>query len=165
MQLLRYALVAGAVAITTASLASANDPEITVTGCIVRGQDGGFLIADLGARTSTAAPAATIGTTGKAARVLYLLKDDDDWKEHAGHRVELTGEVEGKVEEGKIEVERKDDGIEVEIESDGKKVKALLPHWTAGIVSDKPVTEKEVETKYLVHKIDVKHVKMLGDCR
>jgi hypothetical protein len=167
MRMLSFVAAAGLAAVATTGLtaASRNDPEITVTGCIVRGQDGGFLIADLGARTSTAAPAATIGTTGKAARVLYLLKDDDDWKEHAGHRVELTGEVEGKVEEGKIEVERKDDGIDVEIESDGRKVKALLPHWTAGIVSDKPVTEKEVETKYLVHKIDVKHVKMLGDCR
>jgi hypothetical protein len=92
------------------------------------------------------------------------LKDDDDWKEHAGHRVELTGEIEGDVEEGKIEVERKDNGVEIEIESDGKKVKALLPPWTSGIVSDTPVTKTEVETKYLVHKIDVKKVKMLGAC-
>ncbi|MGH9314228.1 MAG: hypothetical protein ACRD1S_13655 [Vicinamibacterales bacterium] len=165
MRLLRYALAAGLVAAGTTALAAGSDPKITVTGCIVRGQDGGFLVADLGARSSTASPTATIGTSGKAARVLYLLKDDDDWKEHAGHRVELTGEIEGDVEEGKIEVERKDDGIEVEIESDGKKVKALLPHWASGIVSDKPVTEKEVETKYLVHKIDVKNVKMLGNCQ
>jgi hypothetical protein len=165
MKLLRYAVAAGLIAVGTASLAGAADPEITVTGCIIRGDDGGFLVADLGARSSTAAPAATIGTSGKPARVLYLLKNDDDWKEHAGKRVELTGEVEGDVEEGKIEVERKDEGVEVEIESDGKKVKALLPHWTSGIVSDKPVTEKEVETKYLVHKIDVKKVKALGDCR
>jgi len=141
------------------------DPEITVTGCIVRGQDGGFLMADLGARSSTAAPSATIGTSGKAARVLYLLKNDDDWKMHAGRRVEVTGEVEGDVEEGKIEVGRKNEGIEVEIESDGRTVKALLPHWTAGIVSEKPVTEDKAETKYLVHKIDAKKVKALGECR
>jgi hypothetical protein len=162
---LKCLAAAGLVAIASAGLTAAADPEITVTGCIIRGDDGGFLVADLGARSSTSAPAATIGTTGEAARVLYLLKNDDDWKEHAGKRVELTGEVEGDVEEGKIEVERKDEGVEVEIESDGKKVKAMLPHWTSGIVSDKPVTGKEVETKYLVHKIDVKNVKALGDCR
>jgi hypothetical protein len=144
---------------------AASDPEVTVTGCIIRGDDGGFLVADLGARTATASPSATLGTSGKAARVLYLLKNDDDWKEHAGKRVELKGEIEGDVEEGKIEVERKDEGIEVEIESDGRKVKALLPHWTAGIVSDKAVTDDKTETKYLVHKIDVKEVKALGECR
>lgn len=165
MRMLSFFAAAGLGAVAATGLSAASDPEITVAGCIVRGQDGGFLVADLGARSSTAAPSATIGTSGKAARVLYLLKNDDDWKEHAGRRVELTGEVEGDVEEGKIEVERKEDGIEVEIESDGRKVKALLPHWTAGIVSEKPVTEDKAETKYLVHKIDVKKVKALGECK
>ena len=165
MRLLSFGAAFGITLSLSVGALAASDPEITVAGCIVRGQDGGFLVADLGARSSTAAPSATIGTSGKAARVLYLLKNDDDWKEHAGRRVELTGEVEGDVEEGKIEVERKEDGIEVEIESDGRKVKALLPHWTAGIVSDKPVTEDKAETKYLVHKIDVKKVKALGECK
>jgi hypothetical protein len=165
MRLLSFGLVFGVAFGLYADARAHNDPEVTVTGCIIRGQDGGFLVADLGARSSTAAPSATIGTSGKAARVLYLLKNDDDWKEHAGRRVELKGEIEGDVEEGKIEVERKDEGIEVEIESDGRKVKALLPHWTAGVVSDKPVTDDKKETKYLVHKIDVKEVKALGECK
>ena len=65
-----------------------------------------------------------------------------------GRRVELTGEIEGDVEEGKIEVERKDAGVQVQIEADGKKVKAVLPKWTSAVVSDKPVTDKETETKY-----------------
>jgi hypothetical protein len=164
MRVMNFLFAAGLAIVATTSSA-ASDPEITVTGCIIRGQDGGFLVADLGARTSTSSPPATIGTSGKPARVLYLLKDDDDWKEHAGRRVELKGEIEGDVEEGKIEVERKNDGIEVEIESDGRKVKAMLPHWTAGVVSDKPVTDDKTETKYLVHKIDVKEVKALGECR
>ena len=164
MQLLRLFGAAGLAVLVGVGAAAADDPKVTVTGCIVKGDDGGFLIADLGSRTATASPSATIGTSGRAARVLYLLKNDDDWKEHAGHRVELTGEIEGDVEEGKIEVERKDNGVEVEIEADGKKVKALLPPWTSAVVSDRPVTDKETETKYIVHKIDVKGVKMLGDC-
>jgi hypothetical protein len=143
----------------------AADADITVTGCIVRGDEGGFLVADLGANTSTASPPATIGTSGKAARVLYLLKNDDNWKEHAGNRVELTGEIEGDVEEGKIQVERKDAGVQVQIEADGRTVKAMLPKWTSAVVSDQPVTDKETETKYLVHKLDVKNVKMIGSCQ
>jgi hypothetical protein len=162
---LGFGLCAALLAASSMTVVSADEPEITVTGCIVRGDDGGFLVADLGSRTSTASPPATIGTSGKAARTLYLLKDDNEWKEHAGHRVELTGEIEGEVEEGKIEVERKDDGVQVEIEADGKKVKAMLPKWAAGVVTDAPVTEKETETKYLVHKIDVKKIKMLGSCQ
>jgi hypothetical protein len=150
---------------TFGGAAAAADADITVTGCIVRGDDGGFLVADLGANTATQAPPATIGTTGKPARVLYLLKNDDKWKEHAGNRVELTGEIEGDVEEGKIEVERKDAGVQVQIEADGKKVRAVLPKWTSAVVSDQPVTDKESETKYLVHKLDVKNVKMIGSCQ
>src|SRR5688572_30528555 len=173
MQMLRFG---GALALATAfaavpvvalsneASAATDDPKVTVTGCIVKGEEGGFLVADLGSRTSSASPPATVGTSGRAARVLYLLKDDDDWKDHAGDRVELTGEIEGDVEEGEIEVERKDNGIEIEIKADGKKVKALLPAWTSAVVSETPVTKTEVETKYLVHKIDVKSVKMLGDC-
>lgn len=131
------------VAVSNEAPASSDDPKVTVTGCIVKGEDGGFLVADLGSRTSTASPPATIGTSGRAARVLYLLKDDDDWKDHAGRRVELTGEIEGDVEEGEIEIERKDNGVEIEIKADGKKVKALLPAWTSGVVSDTPVKEIE----------------------
>ena len=157
--------VALGIAATSGAAVAAADADITVTGCIVRGDEGGFLVADLGANTTTASPPATIGTTGKAARVLYLLKNDDNWKEHAGNRVELTGEIEGEVEEGKIEVERKDAGVQVQIEADGKKVRAVLPKWTSAVVSDQPVTDKETETKYLVHKLDVKKVKMIGSCQ
>jgi hypothetical protein len=158
----RIALFVVAIAVP---ITAAADADVTVTGCIVRGDEGGFLVADLGASTSTQSPPATIGTTGKAARVLYLLKNDDNWKEHAGNRVELTGEIEGEVEEGKIEVERKDAGVQVQIEADGKTVKAVLPKWTSAVVSDQPVTDKESETKYLVHKLDVKTVKMIGSCQ
>lgn len=99
--------------------------------------------------------------------VLYWLKDDDDLKDHAGHRVEVTGEIEGDVEEGEIEIEREKDGIEIEIKSDGRKVKATLPPWAAPMatgVANPPPGDKEIEIKYIVHKLDVKKVKVLGPC-
>ena len=55
--------------------------------------------------------------------------------------------------------------IQAEAKDKGKKVKAVLPKWTSAVVSDQPVTDKETETKYLVHKLDVKNVKMIGSCQ
>jgi hypothetical protein len=150
---MRFIGAAALAIMATAGAAAAKDPEIKVTGCIVNGEDGGFLVADRTAQASNA-----------SGRVLYLLKDDDDWKAHAGQRVELKGEIEGDVEEGEIEIERKDTGVEIEIKSDGKTVKAMLPASMAGVVSGRPLTEGEVDLKYLVHKLDVKDIKHLGIC-
>src|SRR5918996_796089 len=81
----------------SAGAAAVDDKEVTVTGCVLKGDDGGFLLADSmlpGASASVPQP-----------RVLYWLKDDDDLEGHTGHRVEITGELEGDLEKGQIEVE------------------------------------------------------------
>jgi len=69
--------------------------EIKVTGCVERNVDGGFTL------TNAANKEGALGS--------YLLaSDDDDLKDHVGHRVEITGKAadQGK---GKIKVETKNE--------------------------------------------------------
>jgi hypothetical protein len=69
--------------------------SIKVTGCVERNADGGFTL------TNAANKDGALGS--------YLLaSDDDDLKEHVGHRVEITGKAadQGK---GKIKVETKNE--------------------------------------------------------
>jgi hypothetical protein len=69
--------------------------SITVTGCVERNADGGYTL------TNAANKDGALGS--------YLLaSDDDDLKDHVGHRVEITGKAadQGK---GKIKVETKNE--------------------------------------------------------
>jgi hypothetical protein len=69
--------------------------SIKVTGCVQRNPDGGFML------TNAANKEGALGS--------YLLaSDDDDLKDHIGHRVEITGKAadQGK---GKIKVETKNE--------------------------------------------------------
>jgi len=75
-----------------------NDKDIKLSGCLVRGEDGGYLLTNSPSEPAwqrsadpTVAPGA-VGTTGNFATIFYWLKDHDDLKEHVGHLVEV-GEV------------------------------------------------------------------------
>ena len=141
-----------------AATSGIDDKEVTVTGCVLKGDDGGFLLADLmmaGAPSSVPQP-----------RVLYLLKDDDDLEGHTGRRVEITGELEGELEKGKIEVERDGNVVKLEIKTDDRDLKVSLPEVPAavGTAGDKNDDDKEIE--YVVRKLDVESVKIVSStCR
>jgi len=69
--------------------------SIKVTGCVERNVDGGFMLTNAANKD---------GVLGR-----YLLaSDDDDLKDHVGHRVEISGKAadQGK---GKIRVETKNE--------------------------------------------------------
>lgn len=154
------AAFAGALAIgaTDGGAAAANgeDKKVTVTGCVLKGDHGGFLLADL---MMAAAPSSV-----PQPRVLYLLKDDDHLEGHTGRRVEITGELEGELEKGKIKVEREDKYVKLEIETDGRDLKLRLPEEPAavGTAGDKNKEGDEKEMDYVVRKLDVKSVTMIS---
>jgi hypothetical protein len=158
------AALAGALTIgATASGAAVSDTEdkkVTVKGCVLKGDEGGFLLADL---MMAAAP-----TSVPQPRVLYVLKDDDDLEGHTGHRVEITGELEGELEKGQIEIEREDKFVKLEIKTDGRDLKLRLPEEPAaiGTAGDKNKEGDEKEIDYVVRKLDVESVKMIAaTCR
>jgi hypothetical protein len=69
--------------------------EVKVTGCVERNVNGGFTL------TNAANKEGALGS-------YVLASDDDDLKDHVGHRVEITGKAadQGK---GKIKVETKNE--------------------------------------------------------
>jgi hypothetical protein len=155
-----------------------DDKKVTLTGCVVKGDDG-FLLTDAVAAsttsTTTVAPTpggvtatTTTTTTPGKTTMLYWLDGSDELNAHSGHRVEVTGEVKGDVEPAEIKVERENNAVKITAKSDDRKVSAMLPEvpaavGTSGAMSDK---DKKVEMTYGVRKLDVKSVKVIAEnCR
>jgi len=156
--------IAGAMVVTalaagstfTQVTAAGAQEKVTLTGCAVKGDgDGdGFLLAN-GVEQTT--------NEMKPARILYWLDDDDDEVEKLmGQLVEVTGEVEGDVKRGEIEVERENGMIELEIKADGRKANVKLADVPSAIGTSGSVKDREVELPYVVRKLDVKSAKSIA---
>jgi hypothetical protein len=162
-----------------------DDKEVTLTGCVVKG-DGGYVLSGIGpgftietTRTTVGAAGSTTTTTTTSAtpgspvipsperRVIYWLDDDDDLEEHAGRRVEVRGEIEGDIDAGEIEVEREDGMIELEIKAKGETITVKLPETAASnptaVGTSGTVTDRPQDVPFFVRKVDVKSVKRLAD--
>jgi hypothetical protein len=158
--------------------ATESQEKVTLTGCAVHGNgDGdGFLLANSVEQTTrtttTPTPAgSTVSSTTtsemKPARILYWLDDDDDEvAKLMGQLVEVTGEVEGDVKRGEIDVERENGMIELEIKADGRKANVKLADVPSAIGTSGSVKDREVELPYVVRKLDVKSARSLAPtCR
>ncbi len=165
----------------------ADEEEITVTGCVVRGNgDGkGFLLTNvlpasidqhMRAEAQKQGAAGATGSLPGASTVIYWLddlEDDDDLPDYAGKRVEVRGEIEGDIERGEMEIEREGDWVEIDIESDGKKVStrlpwvSVMPNTTGAVGTSGELKEgKDIELNINVRKIDVKDVRVVaGTCQ
>lgn len=133
------------------TVATAQDQKVTITGCAVKGSgDGdGFLLANM--------------TDPTATRILYWLDDDDDEVQKLmGQLVEVTGEVEGDINRGEIEVEREDGMIELEIKAAGRKATVKLADVPSALGTAGSVKDREIELPYVVRKLDVKSAKAVA---
>jgi hypothetical protein len=149
----------------TSVQAAGADEKIKLNGCLVKADgDDGYLITNLPSEpaSSTAdrnVATSAIGTSGAYATVFYWLRNDDDLKEHVGHRVAIEGELKGDIKEGEIKLDRKDNWTELEVKSGGDEMKARVPN--AYMFPD-PSRDKDRKISTLVRKVDVDHVKMLS---
>lgn len=162
---LRVAILAVGVVV---SITAASTPavgrtadDITLTGCLIRG-DGGYLLtngpsAPAWQKADTSVTPGAVGTTGTVASIFYWLRDEDDLREHVGHRVEVRGDLESEVSDGEIKVDRKDQWTELEIKAGGDTLKARVPH-----LSVVPVGDGDQKASVLVRKVDVEKVQMLS---
>jgi hypothetical protein len=162
-----------------------DDKEVTLTGCVVKG-DGGYVLSGIGPGFTIETTRTTVGTAGSTTtttttsatpgspvipsperRVIYWLDDDDDLEEHAGRRVEVRGEIEGDIDAGEIEVEREDGMIELEIKAKGETITVKLPETAASnptaVGTSGTVTDRPQDVPFFVRKVDVKSVKRLAD--
>ena len=170
-------LVIGWLAAATATVAGPDtsvqalggEEKIKLSGCLVKAEgDDGYLITNLPSEpaSSTAdrnVATSAIGTSGTFSTVFYWLRDDDDLKDHVGHRVEIEGELKGDIKEGEIKLDRKDNWTELEVKSGGDEMKAKVPN---AYIFRNPNGDKDRKISTLVRKVDVDQVKMLSaECK
>jgi hypothetical protein len=143
--------------------------DITITGCVVKGE-GGYVLTGVSEETARAALAGGASAASGAAlpkdavgpgQVIYWLKDDDELEEHAGHRVEIEGKLEGDIEKGEIAAEIEEGMVELEFKVEGEKVTVKVPSLPVGTSGN--ITDKERTTHYVVRKLDVESVKTLAN--
>jgi hypothetical protein len=145
-----------------ARLSSAEAADVKLSGCLIRGADGGYLLtngpsAPAWQRADPAITPGAVGTSGTYTSVFYWLRDDDDLRAHVGHRVEVEGELRKEIEEGEIKIDRKDKWTELEIKSDGDTLKARIPHLSVVSVGD-----GDSKSPILVRRVDVGSVRMVA---
>jgi hypothetical protein len=181
MTAVAMALAAGLVSQANADQTSVRDDDrkVTLVGCAVKGTgDGdGFLLANNVEQTTmttvaqNASGGATVSSTTAtqmgAARIIYWLDDDDDVTARLmGQLIEVTGEIEGDVERGKIEIERENGMIELEINADGRKANVKLADVPSAVGTAGSVRDRERELTYTVRKLDVKSARSIAPtCR
>jgi hypothetical protein len=160
--------------------AAGDDDDVTLTGCVVKG-DGGYVLTDVVSATSdphtghpahAATPTATGGVPADvaraiAARTLYWLEDDEEVEKFAGQRVEVKGDLEGDIDKGKVSIEREQGMVELEFKSeDERTITVKLPDLPAAIGTTGAVTDREKDHDFIVRKLDVESVKMIAaTCR
>lgn len=140
--------------------------EVTLQGCLIKGDgDGGYLLSNVPAEPAWQRSADTriqpdaVGTSGGFESIFYWLKDDDDLEKNVGRRVEIVGDVKGELDDGEIEMDRKDNWTELTVKSDGKRMKANVPNSS---VMPPPGDKSDRKLRVLVRKVDVERVRMLG---
>lgn len=169
---LMYLAVALAVASASTAVSAGADKDVKLVGCVVKADDG-YLLTNAVATPHTMGTAAAVAPAPAHAlapadpiRTFYWLEEDDDLEGHAGHSVEVIGELE-EIERGQISVEREQDMIELEFKVDGdKKVTVKVPHTPAAaaavVGTTGTVTDRERDIAVKVKKVDVKSVKVLA---
>lgn len=172
MKLLTYCATA-VVALTSAASLAAQRPgldldkdEITIRGCVTRAEqykpiDKMPLVwsgDDVLVALSDGMDGQRFVKDNAVGRLFYWL-EDRDLSDHVGQIVEIKGDLED-VEEGELEIQRKDDYTTLELKFDGKTEKARLPTpWFAA-----PRSTDEREFDVVVQKVDVDDVKVMGAC-
>lgn len=159
--------VALTAALTLGSLVStaAADKDIKLSGCLVRGEDGGgYLLTNAPgesvwdrARDVPVEPGPA-GTTGRSGSVFYWLDNNGDLNEHVGHQVDIDGELKGDLNDGQIKVDRKSNWTEMEVKSGERTLKARVPQSL--FVYPASSRDSDPRANVLVRKVDVKKVSM-----
>jgi hypothetical protein len=164
---MRYLAIVGAVAIGLASIAisaAADDKDIRLSGCLVRGQNGeGYLMTNVPGEAAWQRPAdatvvpGPVGTSGTVSTIFYWLDKRDGLDEHVGHEIEIEGKLRGDLKDGRIRVEPQGEWTDVAIEADGQTLKAKVPR---SLLVVPPGSDRRVDV--LVRKVEPQKVRMLA---
>ena len=164
---MRYLTMACALAIglgSIATAAAADDKDIRLSGCLVRGQNGdGYLMTNVPGEAAWQRPAdatvvpGPVGTSGTVSTIFYWLSKRDGLDEHVGHEIEIEGKLRGDLKDGRIRVEPQGEWTDVEIEADGETLKAKVPRSLLVVPAG---SDRRVDV--LVRKVEPQKVRMLA---
>jgi hypothetical protein len=150
--------------------ARADDNDVRLSGCLVRGHDGeGYLLTNVPGEAAWQRPAdatvvpGPVGTSGTVASILYWLEKKDGLEEHVGHQVEIEGKLRGALIDGRIKIEPKAEWTDVEIEAGGESLKAQVPRSLMVVPSAPSSTSSSERTvDVLVRRVAPERVRMLA---
>ena len=164
---MRYLVIAGAVAIALGSIAisaAADDKDIRLSGCLVRGQDGaGYLMTNVPGEAAWQRPAdatvvpGPVGTSGTVSTIFYWLDKRDGLDDHVGHEIEIEGKLRGDLKDGRIRIEPQGDWTDVAIEADGETLRAKVPRSLLVVPAG---SDRRVDV--LVRRVEPQKVRMLA---
>ena len=153
------------------------DDQVVITGCVMRSGDSNtsgprslvvwsrgdfYLESALTQIKPSERGGLPVGTAGAKGMVFYWIDDENDLKAHAGHQVEIIGELSDDLEKGEFEIDHdgKSPFAEVEFTVKGREAKVQVPSAWLGPAT----TSKDAEFDILVRMVDVEKVNMLGNC-
>jgi hypothetical protein len=144
--------------------AAADDNDIRLSGCLVRGERGdGYLLTNVPGEAAwqrsgdaTVVPG-PVGTSGAVASIFYWLDQRDGLDEHVGHHIEIEGKLRGDLKDGEIKIDPKENWTEVEIEADGRSLKAQVPRSILLIPQG-----NDRKLHVLVRRVEAQRVRMLA---
>src|SRR3546814_15676611 len=94
-----------------------------------------------------------VGTAGTHDIVFYWIDDENDLKAHAGHRVEIVGELSSELKKGEFEVEHGNPFSEIEFKVGSREAKVQVPSvWLGPARSEEHTSELQslMRTSYAV---------------
>jgi len=121
--------------------AAAGEP-ISIMGCLIRADEGGFLVAELPRPIErTDRP---VGTSGHSTNLYWVDDDAMELFDHVGHRVQMIGRAAQPVDPDAIDIVPMQPWTEISFRADGKQVKVRLPRLrqaplAAGEIADAPL--------------------------
>jgi hypothetical protein len=162
---MKRTLMVAALTLAIAPVASAQNREITLRGCVTPGVDKGTYVLthvdEVTAPGKSAMPAEAHGR-----RVVFWLDHDNDVKKQMGQSVEVRGKFD-KFEESEIEVKAgpaKEGGLFVEFEGPGKDV-TVSQAAIGNAVGTSGSTAENHDVKTFLLRVKVDSVRAMGACQ
>jgi hypothetical protein len=157
----------------TPASSSASDKEVTITGCLERGANGNYTLANAKIDDSASATSTTTGTTGTTsgaagttagamsttAGTSWTLEGGSDLDKHVGHKIQVTGK--------EVSASKEDDHAAATTTATGTATGTSGTTTATGTTGTTGGSEVSAEQKHAAgdhagRKLDVKSVKMIS---
>lgn len=150
--------IAGALmlAVVPTAAMSADEKAVTITGCLLKGDKGGYVMTNV----------SEISGAGMPNRVIYWLSGARNLLgDHVGHKIAVSGTI-NPTTGGEVEVDPAkrsgQQGTSIQVEARGRNIETTTTDPAKVPEGGKPDGRTEKEIKMPAYKVKVKSVDMLA---